>query len=337
MLKKEIISSIILFLLIGYSCVPPQQFSELKNEHEDCKQVRDSLKKRTERLTVENTELKARMKMGMKNLDELQKDSIAIRDSLNLLQDEYDQMKNKYLNLKESQESLLKGSERETRQLLDKLQKTQEDLQQREDKLKNLEREIDRKKQNLENLRAEMQSQKARLIELENMLSRKDSIVQAIKDKVSSALVGFEGQGLTVTRKHGKVYISMQEKLLFGTGSTKINADGIQALKKLAGVLEKNTDINVMIEGHTDDQPFGSSQGCINNNWELSVMRAVSVIQILIQHSSIDPSRLTAAGRSKYVPVIDESTPDARRKNRRTEIILTPDLSELYEIIDAAQ
>ncbi len=337
MLKKEIISSIIFLLLILYSCVPPQQFSELKNEHEDCKQVRDSLKKRTERLTVENTELKAQMKMGRQNLAELQKDSIATRDSLKHLQEECENLRNKYLNLKESQESLLKGSERETRQLLDKLQKTQDDLQQREDKLKNLEREIDRKKQNLENLRNEMQAQKARLIELENMLSRKDSIVQAIKDKVSSALIGFEGQGLTVTRKHGKVYISMQEKLLFGTGSTKINDDGVQALKKLAGVLEKNTDINVMIEGHTDDQPFGSSQGCINNNWELSVMRAVSVIQILIKHSSVDPSRLTAAGRSKYVPVINESTTEARRKNRRTEIILTPDLSELYEIIDAAQ
>ncbi len=337
MLKKEIISSIIFLLLNFYSCVPPQQFSELKNEHEDCKQVRDSLKKSTERLTVENTELKAQMKTGSQNLAELQKDSAAIMDSLKQLQEECNDLRNKYLHLKESQESLLKGSERETRQLLDKLQKTQEDLQQREDKLKNLEREIDRKKQNLENLRNEMQSQKARLIELENMLSRKDSIVKAIKDKVSSALIGFEGQGLTVTRKHGKVYISMQEKLLFGTGSTKINDDGIKALKKLAGVLENNTDINVMIEGHTDDQPFGNAQGCINNNWELSVMRAVSVIQILIKHSSIDPSRLTAAGRSKYVPVIDESTSDARRKNRRTEIILTPDLSELYEIIDAAQ
>lgn len=324
----------ILLLLSMFACVPHTQYSEMKSDYEDCKSRRDSLKQENEQLNVKNTELQAKLNANKKDLKDVRQDSTLLYDSLKDMQQEYQDLQNQYDNLKESQESLLKGSKRETKKLLNELQNTQEDLQQREDKLKTMKREVEQKRTNLEQLRKRMEKQKSRLVKLENMVSRKDSLVQQIKDRVSQALLGFEGQGLTISRKKGKVYISMQEKLLFGTGSTEIGDDGIQALQKLGAVLEKNPDIEVMIEGHTDAQPYVQSKGCIDNNWELSVLRAVSVIQTILKHADIDGERLTAAGRSKYLPVADADTPEARRRNRRTEIILTPDLSELFEILN---
>jgi chemotaxis protein MotB len=134
--------------------------------------------------------------------------------------------------------------------------------------------------------------------------------------------------------KNGKVYVSLEEKLLFKTASWDIDANGRNALKKLAGVLDKNPGIQVMIEGHTDNVPYNPSGGQLRDNWDLSVKRATTVVRVLLEGSGIDPKRLTASGRSQYLPVDDRNTTDARQKNRRTDIVLTPDLTELYELID---
>jgi chemotaxis protein MotB len=135
--------------------------------------------------------------------------------------------------------------------------------------------------------------------------------------------------------KNGKVYVSLDEKLLFKSASWDIDANGRNALKKLAGVLEKNTDIQIMIEGHTDDVPYNPGNGQLVDNWDLSLKRATTVVRVLLDGSSINPQRLTASGRSEYLPVDARKVADARQKNRRTEIILTPNLDELYRLIDA--
>ncbi len=153
-----------------------------------------------------------------------------------------------------------------------------------------------------------------------------------ITQKVSDALLGFENQGLTVTQKNGKVYVSLDEKLLFKSGSTVVDPKGVSALKNLAGVLEQNPDINVMIEGHTDDVPVISGS-TYKDNWDLSALRATSIVRILLEGSSINPQRLTTAGRSQYLPVEIAKTAEARQKNRRTEIILSPKLDELYKLV----
>jgi chemotaxis protein MotB len=334
MIKRIFLPLFLSILFNIISCVPPQQYTTLQNKHTKCKSVRDSLKWQNEKLHVENTELKAGLNNTSRTMEDLKADSAFLDSSLTSLKKKYNALLNKYDDLNESQQALIRGSARETKKLISQLQKTQEGLQEKEDRLKKMDREIEQKTRNLEMVRAEMEKQKARLIELENMLSRKDSLVNAIKDKVTDALLGFEGEGLTITQKNGKVYISMQEKLLFGTGSSEIASDGVEALKKLGRVLEKNKDINVVVEGHTDDQPFVSPKGNIKDNWDLSVHRATAVIRILLKNSNINPSRLTAAGRSKYVPVVNAQTPEARRKNRRTEIILAPDLGELYELLN---
>jgi chemotaxis protein MotB len=134
--------------------------------------------------------------------------------------------------------------------------------------------------------------------------------------------------------KNGKVYVSLEEKLLFKTASWDIDANGKNALKKLADVLEKNPDIQITIEGHTDNVPYNPGSGQLKDNWDLSVKRATTVVRVLLEGSKIDPKRLTAAGRSEFLPIDSRNASDARQKNRRTEVVLTPDLSALYQLID---
>ncbi len=243
------------------------------------------------------------------------------------------QLDRQYKDLESTHEELLRGNARETRRLLNELQTTQEDLARKQQLLKELETSVNGQRQDVNRLQAELEARNARLMEMEEMLYKKDRILDELKEKVADALLGFEGQGLSVTRRDGKVYVSLDEKLLFQSGSTVVDPNGVRALKQLAVVIANNPDINIMIEGHTDDVPFrkGSS---IKDNWDLSVMRATSIVRILLDGSGIDPTRLTVAGRGEFLPVDPAQTSEARRKNRRTEIILSPDLSEVFSILE---
>ena len=181
-----------------------------------------------------------------------------------------------------------------------------------------------------DSLNASMKS----LAELQNALNQKDAEVRALKDKVSNALRNFEGSGLKVEERNGKVYVSMDEKLLFASGKWEVQAQGKEALSELAKVLEADSTINVLIEGHTDNVPMTSSSQ-VKDNWDLSVMRATAVVKIILANGEINPQRISASGRGEFLPIDPENTPEARAKNRRTEIILTPNLNELFQIIDA--
>ena len=172
----------------------------------------------------------------------------------------------------------------------------------------------------------------ARLNELQSVLDQKDAEVKALKNKVADALKGFEDKGLTVHEKDGKVYVSLDNELLFASGSWNIDNKGKEALTELGIVLASDPDINVAIEGHTDNVPYNGS-GNVKDNWDLSVMRSTAVVKEILKNKEINPQRLTASGRSQYVPIDNEDTKEARAKNRRTEIILTPKLDELFQII----
>jgi chemotaxis protein MotB len=171
-----------------------------------------------------------------------------------------------------------------------------------------------------------------RLAELQNILDQKDAEVKALRNKVADALKGFEDKGLTIYEKNGKVYVSLDEKLLFASGSWDIDNNGKAALTELGKVLANDHDINVVIEGHTDNVPYRGS-GNVKDNWDLSVMRATAVVKELLKNKEINPQRISASGRSEYLPVENEDTREARAKNRRTDIILTPKLDELFKII----
>lgn len=181
-------------------------------------------------------------------------------------------------------------------------------------------------------LSADLRKREARLKEVEDALHRRDEASAALRDKLQQALLGFQNSGLTVTIKDGKVYVSLADKLLFPSGSIIINENGKLALQQLAAVLNKEPEINIAVEGHTDDKKV-INLGQIKDNWDLSVLRATSVCRYLTETEHVDPHRLTATGKSQYQPVDPSDTPDARAKNRRIEIVLTPKLDELYNLI----
>lgn len=326
--------AIVICVLVAFSsCVPITKFRDTKKQAQTLEEEKARLKADLEKLQVDNKELASKLSVCESDRKKLLDDSLARYEKIRQLRKEYNKLERQYFDLQTTQENLVKGSTKENNKLLSQLQSTQTDLQDREEKLRKSEASLNEKKQNLELMQLELDKRNKRLKELESILNRKDSAVAALKAKVTDALLGFENNGLTVSVKNGKVYVSLEEKLLFKSGSFVVEPSGVNALKKLAKVLEQNPDINVMIEGHTDDVPY-RSDASVKDNWDLSAKRATAVVRIITENSKTDPRRLIAAGRSQYVPIDKAKTPEARQKNRRTEIILTPKLDELLKLLE---
>lgn len=329
--------------LIGcslFSCVPAKQYNLLKDNNTKCEEERgrmnrenDSLKIRVRELTAGNVVLE-REKAAL--ISDSTKRQIAF---MGLTQD-YSKLQDRYNDLNLAHEALLKGTQSETKKLLAEIQKAQSLLMQREDSLRGLEGQLNARSSKLTSAQSQMDSllrhlneKNAALVELQTMLAKKDSISNALRQKVKNALTGFDGKGLTITQKNGMVYVSMEDKLLFKSGSFEIDSRGADAIRELANVLAQNPDINIMVEGHTDDVPY-QGRGELKDNWDLSVKRATTVVRLLTENKGINPTRVTGSGRSQYLPIEAVKTPQARQKNRRTEIILTPNLDELMQIIE---
>lgn len=338
-MKKPILklSTIILISItvLLFSCVPARQYEEIQRRRDQCKMENDSLIRENQKLQTQNTELMQNYNAIDNKFKMLQVDTANLYISFRKCNANYEQLNKSNALLIEKNQLLMEGNSTEIKKVLADLKETQEKLQKKEDELNAKKKTLDDLDTKLKKSQTDLESQKKKLIELEKMLKQKDSVVTALKNKVADALLNFQNKGLTVQKKNGKVYVSMDESLLFESGSYTVAPKGIEALKKLAKVLETNTDISVMIEGHTDNVPYIKGNGQISDNWDLSVMRATSVLRILLEGSKIDPKRLVAAGRGQYFPVDPANTIQARTKNRRTEIILTPKLDELLQIIDS--
>lgn len=350
LIKLVVFSSVISGIL--FSCVPARKFEDVKAANEACEKERANLKKQNESLTSANNELKASIAKYERELAGLIADTAMKSNTNRILTMQYDKISELYKQLLDNQQKLRADADNEQQKAMQMLQKTRDELQIKEDELRNLEarlnqerasleamktlneqkeRELNEKNSMLESQRSELSSKNAKVAELQAILNAKDSAMNALKAKVSEALSGFEGNGLSVTQKEGKVYVSLDEKLLFKSGKWDVDPKGQEALKNLAAVLETNQDVNITIEGHTDDLAY-SGNGNIQDNWDLSTKRATSIVKIILSNSKIDPVRLIASGRSCYLPVDTEKTAEARAKNRRTEIILTPKLDVLYEL-----
>jgi chemotaxis protein MotB len=328
------IPGIVIILMFSISCVSGRKYSSLQDTSKQFMNERDAFKTDNIGLEMENKEIKDRIATLEKEIGTVKQDITIAQGERNRAVEDFNKISSKYNELQTAQEDLIRGNVKETQKLLTELQAAQENLQKKEDLLRQLGQTLDTKKASLDELTFELEKRNARMAELQKILDGQKKIVQDLKTKVSEALLGFENNGLTVTMKNGKVYVSLDEKLLFKSASWDIDANGRNALKKLAGVLEKNPDIQITIEGHTDNVPYNPGSGQLKDNWDLSVKRATTVVRVLLDRSKIDAKRLTASGRSEYLPVDDRNTQDARQKNRRTEIVLTPDLTELYQLID---
>lgn len=275
--------------------------------------------------------------------------SCVSQKKFNALQAEFDRINRKYNDLSiqskeiDAQRKALEKEKAELDQKIAELKALQEQLKSQhsietgglQSQLQKERDELTRKQAALEKLQQEFNENNKRLLDLQQMLANKEDAVRALRRRVADALLGFEGKGLTVTQKNGKVYVSLEEQLLFKSGDWNLESRGLQAIKQLAAVLASNPDINVMVEGHTDNVPYGGKGGILLDNWDLSVKRATTVTRALLDKTGVNPRQVTAAGRSEYLPIDEENSAEARRKNRRTEIILTPKLDELLEILEA--
>ena len=315
------------------SCVSPKVFNELKDQQNSTKLESQAIKKENILLETENTELLDKIESSQALVDQLKKDTTEIGLNYRKILSSYNNLSNSYDLLSEKNSRIISKKVEESRRLLEELQIAKDDLQQKEDKLTNLQQSLTAQQKRLLITQSELESRELKVTELQSIINKKDSVLLALKERISAALLGFEGDGLTITQKNGKVYISLEEKLLFASGSWTIDTRGEEALSKLAKSLESQKDINVLIEGHTDNIPFGG-RGQIKDNWDLSVVRATAIVRIITSNSNISMDRLTAAGRGEFVPIAENTTKEGRRANRRIEIILTPKLDDLYQLLE---
>ncbi len=316
---------IILFLAAVsiQSCVPNRKFTDVERKARECEEELKSLQAQVQGLETASTEFGSNMEVAQRKINALQSDTAVMGSSLRILRQQYDKINALNNQLLDKSASINEGTRQEKENLMTELALARNNLQKKEDALGQLEKSLNEKQ-------AELADREQKLEELKSMMARKDSTMKALRNSVADALLGFEGKGLTVENRNGRVYVSMEAKLLFGTGSTEVDQKGKQALIDLARAVQGRTDLNITVEGHTDSDEF-SRTTYPRNNWDLSVLRATSVIKIMMDNSEVDPTILTAAGRSKYQPV----DPSDKARNRRIEVILSPKLDELLQIISA--
>lgn len=216
----------------------------------------------------------------------------------------------------------------------DKLIKNQDRIQGfSNEELSKREKDLFASEKRINELNADLKAREQKVKTLETILASKDAAVTELKRKVSEALLSFKEKDLTIEVRNGKVYVSLSEQLLFKSGSIEVDAKGLDPLRKLASALKDQQDISINVEGHTDDVKIAKGSAGVKDNWDLSVLRATSITKILTE-AGVNPIQITPSGRGEYLPVADGKTPEARQKNRRTEIILTPKLDELFKILE---
>jgi len=317
-MKKSI--SLLLFLAILFtSCVSPKVYKDLESKY-------NNLKKENKTLSDENETLSSAKNKAENSLNELQEEyneAVAQRDKL---QSDYNATKSNYDNLKASYDALEENS---SASIAENAKKNRELLAQLEVKEQALASENAR----LEALKRELESRSKRVEELESLITAKDAAMTSLKNAISRALSDFEGKGLTIEQRDGKVYVSMENKLLFSSGSWAVGIEGHKAVQQLGSVLGDNPDIAVLIEGHTDNVPYTGS-GQVKGNWDLSTKRATAIVNILSENNNINPENLTAAGRGEHAPVATNDTTEGKAKNRRIEVILTPKLDEISKLLN---
>lgn len=319
MIKKIVLA--IVFMTMMTSCVSKKIYTDLENKYTDLKKENrfladenEELHKANAEFNEENKKLKDELVQLKADRDKLQADCTATTNNLKTLKDSY-------AALEKNSNDALESNMNKNRELLAQLGTKEKALAAEQDRLNKL--------------KSELESNTKRLNELESLIAAKDAAMKKLKDTLSKALNAFEGKGLTVEQKNGKVYVSMENKLLFQTGSWAVGSEGKKAVVEVGKVLAQNSDITVLIEGHTDnDKILGNIGGGIENNWDLSTKRATAIVNILAENGGIRKQNLTAAGRGEYAPLMSNDSNEGKAKNRRIEIILTPKLDEISKMLN---
>ena len=319
MIRKIALACVVLSLTT--SCVSKKIYQDLENKYADLKKEHNALsdengllKTDKNQLELDKNKLQSELDKTKAERDKLAADYAATKKSL-------DNLKASYAALEKDSNDALEANINKNRQLLAELEAKQKALAAEQDRLNKLKKDLE--------------ASSTRLAELEKMMADKEAAMKKLKETLTKSLKAFEGKGLTVTEKDGKVYVSMENKLLFESGSWTVGSEGKKAVDLVGKVLGDNPEISVLIEGHTDnDKITGTIGGGVENNWDLSTKRATAIVNILSANAKVKKENLTAAGRGEFAPLMSNDTAEGKAKNRRIEIILTPKLDEISKMLN---
>lgn len=331
-MKKLALFALVIFT--STSCVTSKVYKDLQAKFAELEAENTSLRKTRDEAQAAEQLAQSKISNLESELKALRSKSAQTRQELESLNSRYADLNRSYEYLLENNNELLASNQAENKKLVEKLNTLQSELAAKEDSLRMENDRLRKLDANLQKLGSEIQLREARISELESAMARKDSTVEMVRQRLRDALRNFDGKGLTVEERDGKVYVSLENRLLFPSASWTVEPEGTKALQELAVVLAENPDLQVMVEGHTDSDAF-NGRTAVKDNWDLSVMRATSIVKILVANEGVNKANITAAGRSEYLPIADNDTPEGKAKNRRTEIIITPDLGELQELLES--
>lgn len=290
----------LLSVVLLSSCVTRRLYNELDQQYQDALKENNDLSNELDLLNSSNTDLEKAKRELAAQLKELQQERKNLNAEIAAAQSKLKDLEQSYNNLEKYNEETLKAEAAR-----------------------------------LAKAKSELEAKSQRVAELEEILASNDRQMRALKDNLSKALNDFEGRGLTIEQKNGKVYVSMENKLLFKSGSWSVNNEGEKAVIELTKVLADNPDITVVIEGHTDnDKILGNLGDGVKTNWDLSTKRALAIVSIITDNPNINKKNITAAGRSEYAPLESNSTAEGKAKNRRIEVILTPNLDKINDMLN---
>ena len=319
MIRKIALACVVLSLTT--SCVSKKIYQDLENKYADLKKEHNALSDENTTLKTDKNQLEADKNKLQSELDKTKAERDKLAADYAATKKSLDNLKASYAALEKDSNDALEANINKNRQLLAELEAKQKALAAEQDRLNKLKKDLE--------------ASSVRLAELEKMMADKDAAMKKLKETLSKSLKAFEGKGLTVTERDGKVYVSMENKLLFESGSWTVGSEGKKAVDLVGKVLGDNPDISVLIEGHTDnDKITGTIGGGVENNWDLSTKRATAIVNILSANAKVKKENLTAAGRGEFAPLMSNDTAEGKAKNRRIEIILTPKLDEISKMLN---
>lgn len=316
---KIIITAFSGILIFLNACVSKKLYTDLQGKYDALRDEKKEILSRKDELLKTLAKSKNENEILQKSYDSVSRNLLDLKQEIIVLKKSYENLKNSYHLLNSKSTSALAKNAKENRELIAQLANKQTQFLKENTRLKKIKKELEASIQQIKKLK--------------QTIAQKEKAMKILKNAISEALKSFEGKGLEVIQKNGKVYVSMENKLLFGAGSWSVGEQGKIAVKKIAKILVSNPKIKILIEGHTDSDPYNSNK-IIEDNWDLSVKRATAIVRILVKEK-VAPKQITAAGRSFYMPVASNITPYGKSKNRRIEIILSPNLDKINQLLNA--
>jgi chemotaxis protein MotB len=289
-----------------------KKFNDLDTKYTSMNKNHEVLRKDNSVIEMINSELNSNLLRLSKRTSELEIDTASLGIDFRKKMRAYTDLSASYEMLIKNNSTTMAKQAKENKDLMEKLGQLEVDLQERE---------------------RSIQSRESDVLELQNLLAEKDKNLNRLKNTIANALLGYQGEGLTVEQRDGKLYVSLENSLLFASGSWTVNKNGQDAMSKLSKVLAQQEDLEITVEGHTDNVLYVGS-GLVKDNWDLSVLRATAIVRILTKNKGLSSKIITAAGKGPFSPLLENNSSENRAANRRIEIILSPNIDKLMQLLD---